>query len=84
MKPFKIISGQSELTKQTKYGYCTIVYDDTPQHKYHLTPEDTKLRLFQIELFNKGWSKDDIYKLTSLASENTNREHREDYCGEEL
>ena len=53
----KILQGESELTKPTKYGYLMVEIDGSI---LYLSPENVKMRLFEEELKNKGWDVNDI------------------------
>jgi len=70
----KILQGESELKKSTKYGYVTVEIDGL---SFNLTPEDVKLRLFVEELKNKGWDLKDIEKFQELCGDFFQREERD-------
>jgi len=70
----KILAGESELKKSTKYGYVTVEIDGK---EYFLTPEEVKMILFEEELKNKGWAVEDIQKFKELCMDNAERAERD-------
>lgn len=70
----KILSGESELKKPTKYGYLIVEIDG---NTFYLTPENVKMRLFEEELKNKGWDVKDIEKFKELCLDNAQRAERD-------
>ena len=70
----KILAGESQLKKSTKYGYVTVEIDG---NILYLTPENVKMRLFEEELKNKGWDVEDIEKFKELCFDNYERSERD-------
>jgi len=70
----KILQGESELTKPTKYGYLMVEIDGSI---LYLSPENVKMRLFEEELKNKGWDVNDIEKFKQLCLDNAWRVERD-------
>lgn len=70
----KILQGESELKKPTKYGYVTVEIDG---NILYLSPENIKMRLFEEELKNKGWDVNDIEKFKQLCFDNCERAERD-------